>query len=113
MIDCSDEINFKFCLENDPSLFPPLVDLCEKMLSGISPLDRIQRLRIGIAVEQALRNAMFRGNLELDETTQVPFGDETQTNDFYKLVERRLKDPEIQNRKIWANIQYHPEQIFM
>lgn len=104
LIDCSNEINFKFCLENDPSLFPPLVDLCEKMLSGISPLDRIQRLRIGIAVEQALRNAMFRGNLELDETTQVPFGDEAQSNDFYQLVERRLKDPEIQNRKIRANI---------
>ena len=112
LLDCSDEINFKFNLENDQSLFPPLVDLCEKMLNGISPLDRIQRLRIGIAVEQALKNALFRGNLEIGELTQVPFGDEGPSNDLYSLIKSRLKDPEYKNRKIKVNININRDRFF-
>ena len=111
LLDCSDEINFKFNLENDQSLFPPLVDLCEKMLNGISPLDRIQRLRIGIAVEQALKNALFRGNLEIGELTQVPFGDEGPSNDLYSLIKSRLKDPEYKNRKIKVNININRDRF--
>jgi CheY-like chemotaxis protein len=111
LIDCSQEVTFKFDLANDPSLFPPLVDLCDKMLSGMSPLDRIQRLRVVIAVEQALQNALFRGNLEIEDWVKVPFGEEGPSNELFQLMNHRLKDPAIAKRRIKVAIKINRDHF--
>ncbi len=79
--------HFEFELDNDESCFPPIVELIDKILSGMSPLDRIDRLRIGVAVEHALNNALYRGNLQIDP--QQVEHDGIRGTAFKKLVEQR------------------------
>lgn len=53
-----------FDIRNDPSLITPLVQMIQEMLRSLPLADEAERLRVGVAVEEAIKNAMYRGNLE-------------------------------------------------
>lgn len=61
---------FVFEMPNDPELVSPLVGLLMQVISGMKLLGGMELVRLGVAVEHAVYNGMFRGNLELrrDET---------------------------------------------
>lgn len=56
---------FEFELPNDPCLISPLVGLLMQVCSGMELLPSIDMVRLGVAVEHAVGNAMLHGNLEL------------------------------------------------
>lgn len=70
LLGTATETRFEFNLDNDESYFPAINELCDRMLESLSPLDRIERLRCCVAIEHALNNALFRGNLEIDQRTE-------------------------------------------
>jgi CheY-like chemotaxis protein len=65
LIECSTRSQFEFRLYNDPGLIDPLVDLVQQMVSSMGVCQPPEQLQVGVAVEQALLNAMLHGNLEL------------------------------------------------
>ena len=65
LVACMQRNEFSFLLPNDPAMIDPLVDLVQQMVFGMRLCDSIGRVRVGIALEQALLNALFRGNLEI------------------------------------------------
>jgi CheY-like chemotaxis protein len=78
LIECLNYNEFDFTIHNDPALIEPLVDLMQQMLSGMNLCDTVERVRVGMALEHALANAMLHGNLELsreeiaeDEATAI------------------------------------------
>src|SRR5260370_10742851 len=54
-----------FTLENDRSLIAPLVAHLQQYLDHLGLCDHTSRTRVGVALEEALLNAMFHGNLEV------------------------------------------------
>src|SRR4029077_20343516 len=54
-----------FILDNDTALVYPLVDHCQRLVTRMRLCDETGRIRVGIAVEEALSNALYHGNLEL------------------------------------------------
>ena len=56
----------EFDLRNDPILITPLVQVIQEMLRCLPLDDEAERLRVGVAVEEALKNAVYRGNLEIN-----------------------------------------------
>jgi CheY-like chemotaxis protein len=68
LIQCLDRTEFAFTLRNDASLIDPLVDLVQQMIFGMGLCDAIERVRVGVAFEQALLNALFRGNLAISQS---------------------------------------------
>lgn len=56
---------FLFELPNDPLLIQPLIGLLMQVSAGMELLPSVEMVRMGVAVEHAIANAMFRGNLEL------------------------------------------------
>ena len=52
-------------LENDSSLIGPLVDLVQQLAVRLQVTDESGRMRIGMAVTEALVNALYHGNLEI------------------------------------------------
>ena len=65
LIGSLSETQFRFYLDNDPALIPSLVNLVQQMAYGMRLCDTTGRRRIGIALDEALLNAMYHGNLEL------------------------------------------------
>lgn len=78
---------FHFQLDNDPGLVEPLVDLIQQMIANVCQLDTTERLRTGVALEAALSNAVYRGNLEI-EGTVTP-----------EEVAARCNDPKYKDRR--------------
>jgi CheY-like chemotaxis protein len=65
LIDHAVVTDFHFELINDVSLIPPMVTLVQQMMAGLDLCDATGRLQVGIALEEALENAIYHGNLEL------------------------------------------------
>lgn len=96
---------FQFELRPDASLIPKLVALCQRMLHTFTPLDRIERLRIAIAVDHAIQNSFYRGNLEIPAEQKIDFRDLS----MIELVEERLADEKFSSRRVSVgfNINHH------
>jgi CheY-like chemotaxis protein len=57
-----------FVLGNDLALIKALVNHLQHMLRCLPLADETERLRVGIALEEALTNAYYHGNLEIKST---------------------------------------------
>ena len=62
---CIGKLDATFYLENDPECIPPVVDYVQQLVGGLELSDEMERLRTGVALEEALVNALCHGNLEL------------------------------------------------
>ncbi|MCG6154420.1 ATP-binding response regulator [Rubinisphaera margarita] len=58
----------RFRIPNDLRVIRLAVDLSLNMLRSMRLADETERLRVGIGLREALENACFRGNLEMDQT---------------------------------------------
>lgn len=61
------ECSQHFHLHNDPTLIAPLVRMIQEMLRCVPLGDEAERLRAGLAVEEALKNSLYHGNLEIGD----------------------------------------------
>jgi CheY-like chemotaxis protein len=78
--------NMAFVLDNDLALIGPLIEQLQAALPSWSDRDRLQ---IGMAIDEALVNAMHHGNLEVD--TNLRDIDEATYN--HEIDSRRLRPP--------------------
>jgi CheY-like chemotaxis protein len=72
-----------FVLRNDPELIEPLVGHVQELLRCIKLEDQAERLRVCVAVRQALRIAHYHGNLE------IPLDSAIDDEGFQSLAQER------------------------
>jgi CheY-like chemotaxis protein len=78
-----------FLLDNDASLIPPLIGHLQDNLARMNLCDEIGRIRVSVALQEALVNAIHHGNLEV--SSQLREDDEKA---YYALIdERRARKP--------------------
>jgi len=56
----------RFELENDPQLIAPLIEMLQEDLAGMELFDATTLMRVGVALQEVLANALYHGNLEVD-----------------------------------------------
>lgn len=100
LISTLQENVFVFELPNESSLISPLVALLMQVAAGMELFGGTQMTRIGVAVEHALVNAMYRGNLELGPSVTpahraIVFDDATSDT----IEKRKTSDP-YQKRRV-------------
>lgn len=103
------ETRFDFELDNDEKYFAPFGDLCNRMLASQSPLDRIERLRVVVGVEHALKNALYRGNLEIGSNYLFPEGEHTLPQELAQLVRERQE--KFADRRIRIRLSMTPTEF--
>ncbi len=81
---CLQSREARFQIGNDPELIAPLVELLLEDLSVIETCDSASRMRVGVALHEALTNAVFHGNLEV--SSELRQDDERH---FYAMAQRR------------------------
>lgn len=59
------DFHCKFELENDRELIATLVSYLQEHTARLLPCDDAELIRVGIALDEALTNALYHGNLEL------------------------------------------------
>lgn len=111
LIDCMKHSDFTFELENDPSLIAPLCDLVSQMVEGIGLSNAIGRVRIGVAVEQALLNALFHGNLDLSRDQLRTSREAASGGEGVDLVSQRQVEQPYSDRRIFVDASVEPAAV--
>jgi CheY-like chemotaxis protein/anti-sigma regulatory factor (Ser/Thr protein kinase) len=87
------ETSFKF--ENDPKLITPLIQLIQEDLVLMDLFDATGRMRVGVALQESLTNAIYHGNLELSSDLR-----QDDERIFYRMAENRRCVEPYRDRKL-------------
>jgi CheY-like chemotaxis protein/anti-sigma regulatory factor (Ser/Thr protein kinase) len=99
-MDCLRRTSCEFVLDNDDTLFPPLVGFLQDSATQLGLCDETDRVRIGIALEEALVNALYHGNLELDSSLR-----EADCKAYGDLAHQRRLELPYRDRRIHVRAQ--------
>jgi CheY-like chemotaxis protein/anti-sigma regulatory factor (Ser/Thr protein kinase) len=100
LAECVTEFHSKFTLDNDPALITPLIDDIQQRLAGICIHHPNERVRTAVALEEALLNAMYHGNLEISAEEVAQARSRPRSGQLTRLVEQRRGLPQYRERKI-------------
>ena len=94
-------VECRLALENDPALVPPLVEYLQGHVGQLGLCGPSGRMRVGVALEEALLNGLYHGNLELSSDLRQDGG-----GAFERLgAERRFQPPYAARRlHVWARV---------
>jgi anti-sigma regulatory factor (Ser/Thr protein kinase) len=98
--NCMIELNGRFALENDRLLIQALVDYVQHTMAGMGLGDNVERIRVSEALEEALLNAMYHGNLEVSQDDLNRVRTELDDRMLDQLVKERCKDARLRERRI-------------
>jgi len=109
LIACMTRNEFTFELTNDPELIDPLVDLVQQMTEGLGLCNSIDRVRVGVALEHALLNALYRGNLEIT-AEDFEQASEQLLQGGENVIEQRAQEAPYSQRTIHVDVEITSEQ---
>ena len=95
LLDCLENEQLNFVLDNDWELVTPLLRYLEQAASLLHPGDPTDRMRVGIAVNEALLNAIQHGNLELNSDLR-----QEDERLYYDLGEQRRQESPYRDRRV-------------
>ena len=110
LLECLTRTEFSFCLQNDAALIDPLVELVQQMVAGTRLSDFAGRLQVGVALKEALLNALFHGSLEISKEQMEAVQDKLLEADGVSLVEQRRSEPPYRDRRIFVDVKLSPEE---
>jgi len=110
LMTCLTQAEFAFVLENEPALIDPLVDLVQQMVAGTQLCEFSGRLQIGVALKEALLNALFHGNLEIGGEMPQEAEDELLQEKDLSLVERRRSELPYRDRRVRVDVKVSREE---
>lgn len=96
MMQCVTRNHWTFVLDNDPSLIPAIVDHVQQQITRLKLCDETGRIRIAIALEESLLNALYHGNLEVSSDLR-----EEDTRRYYMLADERRREEPYRSRTIY------------
>jgi CheY-like chemotaxis protein/anti-sigma regulatory factor (Ser/Thr protein kinase) len=86
-----------FVLGNDSSLLEAMVLYLQESAAQMELCDESERTRIGVALEEALVNALYHGNLEVSSELRG-----TDDQAYYALINRRCEEQPYCHRQIYV-----------
>jgi CheY-like chemotaxis protein len=105
LLECLTQTESQFLLDNDPSLIPPLIGYLQENLSRMKLCDEIGRIRVSVALQEALINAIHHGNLEVTSELR-----EKDDKAYLKLVEERRRHKDYRNRRVYVSAKESPAE---
>jgi len=96
----------RFVLNNDPKLLTSLVAYLQGIIYDARLFNEAERLRVGVALEEALLNAAYHGNLEVSSSLR-----ETDHAAYYNLARERSEVPPYSERTISVDVDINREGV--
>ena len=89
----------QFVLENDPAMLTSLVAYFQGLIVDMGIFTESERLKVGVALEEALLNASYHGNLEVSSKLR-----EVNHTAFYDLACSRRSLAPYKSRRIYVDV---------
>ncbi len=103
LMNCLEQQESTFVLGNDARMIPPLISYFHRCICGVGLCDDTSSIRVCVALEEALNNAMFHGNLELSSTLR-----ENDLFTYRQLVEERKQAHPFRERCLYVDARISP-----
>ncbi len=100
LMDCLEQSEYAFVLGNDETLISPLVGFLQERLAVMGLCDDADLVRVSVALEEAMANALFHGNLEIASHLREDGGAA-----FCELARRRRECSPYAERRIYVIVQ--------
>src|SRR5262245_36997810 len=100
---------FRFRAENNFAVTDRLVELCRQVAGASGACDVGGQLRLGMALEEALRMAVLRGNLELSPAALLALSARRDEMDIW--LAEHCKNPRIGNRRITVAVKVSRDTV--
>ncbi|HKB39252.1 MAG TPA: response regulator [Gemmataceae bacterium] len=97
LVQFQTHLEANFVLENDPTLIPPLVGHLEENLARMNLCEPSGLVLLGVALHEALSNAIYHGNLEVSSELR-----EQDEHGYYKLAEERRRNKPWGERRVYV-----------
>lgn len=105
LLNCLRHSDTTFHLRNDVNMIAPLVNHLHRTIRAIGVCNHTCGIRVSVALEEAINNAMFHGNLEITSAERT--GD----RDAYRiLLAERLRTPPYCERTVDVQAKVTPEE---
>ena len=102
IMDCLSDWSCQFVLDNDRTLIAPLVRYLQDMTQQMGLIaESGEETRIGIALEEAILNGIYHGNLEVASALR-----EEDEAKFHALIEKRRKEKPYCDRRLRIQSQF-------
>jgi CheY-like chemotaxis protein/anti-sigma regulatory factor (Ser/Thr protein kinase) len=88
---------YHFELENDAAQFGPLLIFLQEETVLFRLWDEMEAMRVGIALHEALANALYHGNLEVSTTLR-----EINEADYHAQIDEHRRQPPYSRRRIFV-----------
>jgi CheY-like chemotaxis protein len=98
LMECMTDTTARFVLHNDRALIPALVGHLQDRVTQIGLGDDVDRMQIGVALEEALTNSLYHGNLEISSDLR-----ESDFTTYYSTYEERSKREPFAGRRIFVD----------
>ncbi len=92
-----------FVLENDPDLFDVLATHLQEEAARMGLFSEAERTQLGVALEEALNNALYHGNLEV--------GRQRDREAQNALAARRREEPPYRDRRIRVEVRFLRDRV--
>lgn len=89
--------DLRFCLANDPCLVTPFVEMVHRQVAAAGQFTDSEVTRVCMALHEALTNAIYHGNLELDSELR-----QDDDRRFYTLGETRRNQSPYRERRVYV-----------
>lgn len=99
LMDCLLTSNCTFQLANDASIIPHLINYVHRSMRSVGLCDEANGIRVSVALEEALNNAMFHGNLELSSDLR-----EGDRGEYRRMIESRRSESPYRDRRIYVQV---------
>ena len=103
LLECAFKTEFEFNLVSDPGIIEPLVEMVQQVAIGQGSLDNRTQVQVGVALKNALSNAMFRGNLEMSRE-EFPVIKPS-------VVNERAKEAAYEDRNVYVRALLTPQSV--
>jgi len=104
LMSCLQRGRFQFVLGHDAGLIPLLINHVQSLVTSVGLCDEASVIRVCIALEEALRNALFHGNLEL--TSEQREGD---PEVYQRLIDDRTSREPFTKRRLHVTVEVTPD----
>ncbi len=93
------ELDTQYVIENDLALISALVNRLQQMIIRMGVCGQSERIQVGIAIEEALVNAYYHGNLEVSAELR-----EKDYKQFYAVAKQRTAESPYKDRRIHIRV---------
>ena len=102
---------FQFNLDNDQSLIAPLIDFVHNEMETLGLGDESDKRHCSVAIEEALINAMFHGNLELNGLQVQDARRAMHDGEISEIARVRAKEPRFRDRRVRIAFEFSRNKV--